>query len=896
MNSNLIENRHIRIFVSSTFRDLTKERDHLVKHVFPRLEMLAEERAVTLTVVDLRWGITEKEASEGRVIDICFQEIENSVPFFIGILGERYGWCPTSNEITDKTKHIFPKIEAYLEKKMSITEMEMQFGALDRNTSMYASFYIKNVNDQNSEDTRLTSLKKLIRSQEKYPTSCFSSCDELGLNIEKDFILLLDKLFPAIDLSIHEKKCVGQSVYLHNLQTTYVKDTKRILQINRLLEESLSNQIVVVGESGVGKSAFVADMIEKWSSSFDIIYYFIGHGGCDCSKNSLLNFIENEFKKILNISDNVDYNIATLLNLYKDSGRNLILVIDAINILELNELEESLEWLPYPPTNIKLVITTTPESNRYYTLKNRNNSSVFDYKTLSLSQRKKIIVQYLDKYRKHLEPDWIKKILHNKVCHNTLVLRVLLDELVLYGEHESIFDFLDRYLKTNSVDDFFALLLKHYENDYGEMLVTKALTLLSLSDLGFSEAELLDMLNAKKQKKLFGIIGCKKKSDTDITPIQWSRFYCALRNNISDTNGLLKLSHQLVSEAIKKRYTYSRNKLERTLRKIIVQKFVTQENPRAWTELVNQYIELHSWEELHTLLTSQQAVLYFIENDSHLLTTAWTELCVYSNLKRDFDIIDFVNVWDSLPIYVKERTFNKAELVVAAVIIEEQGCWPPINCPLSFLKMQELCLKYTNDNGSKIHYAVSICQGYSSKQIEDKTLYYIHLIEDLLLTQKESFSDLESYEAFLELSKFYYNSNNVKALQFAQKSLELCILENGDSGKDTQLLYFIIGKIKYDENEFCDSLMYFEKALKCVDILSNVEISSQICTGIIRAYSSISIMAKTDQRYRDLANEENYEKYIHYFEKLIYLKKQIKGTEKEVKILSKMLDEMKENN
>jgi hypothetical protein len=82
MQNNLIENRHIRVFISSTFQDLQDERDYLMRHIFPELRLYASKRDVTLTELDLRWGITEDEAKSGKVLEICFNEIENSVPFF----------------------------------------------------------------------------------------------------------------------------------------------------------------------------------------------------------------------------------------------------------------------------------------------------------------------------------------------------------------------------------------------------------------------------------------------------------------------------------------------------------------------------------------------------------------------------------------------------------------------------------------------------------------------------------------------------------------------------------------------------------------------------------------------------------------------------------------------
>src|SRR4051794_6811642 len=49
--------RTARVFISSTFRDMHAERDHLVKVVFPALrERLAEYRVHPVDI-DLRWGV-----------------------------------------------------------------------------------------------------------------------------------------------------------------------------------------------------------------------------------------------------------------------------------------------------------------------------------------------------------------------------------------------------------------------------------------------------------------------------------------------------------------------------------------------------------------------------------------------------------------------------------------------------------------------------------------------------------------------------------------------------------------------------------------------------------------------------------------------------------------------
>ena len=69
------QQRVIRVFVSSTFRDMQAERNELVKRTFPQLRKLSESRGVTWGEVDLRWGITDEQKAEGKVLPICLEEI-----------------------------------------------------------------------------------------------------------------------------------------------------------------------------------------------------------------------------------------------------------------------------------------------------------------------------------------------------------------------------------------------------------------------------------------------------------------------------------------------------------------------------------------------------------------------------------------------------------------------------------------------------------------------------------------------------------------------------------------------------------------------------------------------------------------------------------------------------
>ena len=101
--------RRLRIFVSSAFRGMEAEREELVRRVFPRIRAYCTELGVIFDEVDLRWGISAAESHERKTILRCFEEIDNCRPFFLGVIGNRYGWIPTFGDRNDISELLLRK-------------------------------------------------------------------------------------------------------------------------------------------------------------------------------------------------------------------------------------------------------------------------------------------------------------------------------------------------------------------------------------------------------------------------------------------------------------------------------------------------------------------------------------------------------------------------------------------------------------------------------------------------------------------------------------------------------------------------------------------------------------------------------------------------------------------
>ena len=112
--------RTVRIFISSTFRDMHVERDHLVRVVFPELKERCRQRHVQLIDVDLRWGVTEEQAEGGGALDICLDEIDTCRPYFVGLIGHRYGSIPERHEHSITAQEIYHGVlHHYLPKQVA---------------------------------------------------------------------------------------------------------------------------------------------------------------------------------------------------------------------------------------------------------------------------------------------------------------------------------------------------------------------------------------------------------------------------------------------------------------------------------------------------------------------------------------------------------------------------------------------------------------------------------------------------------------------------------------------------------------------------------------------------------------------------------------------------------
>lgn len=127
--------RSVPIFLSSTFRDMHAERDYLRDFVFPELEERLKERGIQIEPIDLRFGIetvslTEEQEKSLHVLKTCLAEIQRSRPFFLCLIGDRYGWILPERDLGNAIREAGNSQGVG---QISVTELEIDFG-LDNET------------------------------------------------------------------------------------------------------------------------------------------------------------------------------------------------------------------------------------------------------------------------------------------------------------------------------------------------------------------------------------------------------------------------------------------------------------------------------------------------------------------------------------------------------------------------------------------------------------------------------------------------------------------------------------------------------------------------------------------------------------------------------------------
>jgi len=280
------QDRQIRVFISSTFRDMQEEREELVKQIFPQLRRLCESRGVTWGEVDLRLGVPDEAKAEGKVLPLCLAEIERCRPYFIGLLGERYGWVP--EEIPEDLIEAQPWLTKH--RKDSVTALEILHGVLlNAKMAGHAFFYFRDpayaashagfAEDDPARRDRLAALKNDIRKSGFPIAENFATPKQLGEWVLRDLTALIEEIYPESTIPDPlDRAAADHEAYAASRRRIYIGRQEYIERLD-VHAAGDAAPLVVLGESGGGKSALLANRTHRWSEQHPetpVIVHFIG--------------------------------------------------------------------------------------------------------------------------------------------------------------------------------------------------------------------------------------------------------------------------------------------------------------------------------------------------------------------------------------------------------------------------------------------------------------------------------------------------------------------------------------------------------------------------------------------------------------------------------------------
>ncbi len=362
----------VRIFVSSTFRDMHAERNHLVKITFPRLRQWCEERRLHLVDIDLRWGVTKEEADNGKAVEICLEEIDGSRPFFLCILGNRYGCVPKANEFpveaTDKFRglrlrthcsithlEIIHAIEEalnpvdprplcqhaffYFRRPESLPDPASLKDLTTRQRTAYAEAYFERTSEQVAV---LAELKRTLRERYRgrnciYDYSarwdegssnpedpevkgCLTDLDEFGNRVEEDLRRAIEIRFREHIERLSDRDPLGEERAYHE---AFIENRTRVHVPRADIEDKITGYVqgeepfalVISGPAGSGKSATLA----HWARAFAppsssqkpwLLARFIGASPASTSLHRLLANICAELVNRFELTEEVEVEAA----------------------------------------------------------------------------------------------------------------------------------------------------------------------------------------------------------------------------------------------------------------------------------------------------------------------------------------------------------------------------------------------------------------------------------------------------------------------------------------------------------------------------------------------------------------------------------------------------------
>lgn len=512
------------LFISSTFRDMQAERDHLHEEVFPALEEWLLGHRTLLEPLDLRWGVettneAEAEDKEKLVLKVCLDGIVECRPYLIVLLGDRYGWQPPAKRLIDTaSEHGFRPEEV---DGMSVTALEIEAGVLCGSDQAPRSLiYLRTPlpYDKMSEELRpvysdleagnadaaerLEALKQRLRSdaqvnctrdytlvwdtERQCPTS--ESLRAWGQQVLADLETAL-----AVDVeahaaqsgepSWHDEEAFELEAFVEHRARIFVGRGTTIHEAEALAlevdKEGSSWAALYTGEAGAGKSALIAELYRRWKCEAGaghsqhntvVLAHAAGISRRSARITPMLRRWIGELAALQGvderISDDDDHEAvaAAFRDLVNSVARHrrVVLLVDAINQFDAHAWQDQ-SWVPAARPNIRMIVTAIPgaASERLLTAHQGVEHRVLP--SLQAEEAGEIAAALCARYRKTLADTVLTALKRHPSAGNALWLRMAIDELLLLDADD--FEQAQRHYSDRATDTQIPAYMEHLVNN-----------------------------------------------------------------------------------------------------------------------------------------------------------------------------------------------------------------------------------------------------------------------------------------------------------------------------------------------------------------------------------------------------------------------------------------------
>ncbi len=392
-----IHMQEVQIFLSSSFRDMHAERDYLLTHIFPRLELLLRRSGYRLNVVDLRGTAQdcEAEAYEREVFRMCLDEVDRCKPRMLGLIGFRYGWIPFIEGESDEQMTLIAKKHSREHglslreiSGKSITHLEILYGlrvmdidkcfffiralqSLPGTTEEDLSLFIsgdedlKKVFELGNHLKQVYGVKKIAPPGEPGHHLQFYSAELAGTHVMglKEFgELVYNNLFASFNSELQPRGWADWQIRLINYW-----DDKALLTIpHPLLPEICTGTglTAVTGPEGIGKTVLLAQALFKLQESSAVLPFVAGIEANTDTFNGMIRFLIRSACAELGLKyDAAGSGSDTLWALIAQlsKAKPVVLILDGLEKLKDKELAERFVFSAAQRPGMRIICAASEE-------------------------------------------------------------------------------------------------------------------------------------------------------------------------------------------------------------------------------------------------------------------------------------------------------------------------------------------------------------------------------------------------------------------------------------------------------------------------------------------------------------------------------------------------------